>query len=88
MLSLDLQIARTGFIVFDDYLSKLKMMSTPLFLFGMKLYRQLGSIEFFDADFCTTLLIKSVSFDDRPLGEVCEIINEALVKSNYEHSLI
>ena len=34
------------------------MMNTPLFLFGMKLFRQTGHLEFFDADFCNTIIIK------------------------------
>jgi hypothetical protein len=59
MRGLDRQISRSGFIVFEDRISKLKMMQTPLFLFGMKLYRQEGHLEFFDADFCNTILVKS-----------------------------
>lgn len=35
----DQQIQRSGFLVFKDRVSKLKMMSSPLFLFGMKLFR-------------------------------------------------
>lgn len=64
------------------------MMNTPLFLFGMKLYKQLGYMEFFDADFCTSLFIKCPLFDDKPLGEVCEIINEGLLKTGFEDQLL
>ena len=39
LLGLDRQVSRSGFLVFEDRLSKLRMMQTPLFLFGMKLYR-------------------------------------------------
>lgn len=39
LLGLDKQILRSGFLVFEDRISKLKMMNTPLFLFGMKLFR-------------------------------------------------
>ena len=56
---LDKQISRSGFIQFNSYEDKLKMMSTPLFLFGMKLFRQEGFIEFFDADFCNTITVES-----------------------------
>lgn len=65
---LDNQISRSGFIEFNSYLEKLKMMSTPLFLFGMKLFRQQGFVEFFDADFCNTILVTSKAFTDKTLG--------------------
>ena len=39
LLGLDKQILRSGFLVFEDRISKLKMMNTPLFHFGMKLFR-------------------------------------------------
>ena len=58
LLGLDREIQRCGFLVFEDRISKLKMMNTPLFLFGMKLFRQTGHLEFFDADFCNTIIIK------------------------------
>ncbi len=38
------------------------MMDTALYLFGMKLYRQKNSIEFFDADFMNTIYVKSDDF--------------------------
>lgn len=37
-LGLDREVGRSGFLQFDSYLSKLKMMDHPLFLFGMKLH--------------------------------------------------
>lgn len=36
---MDKAVGRSGFIKFKDYESKLKMMNTPLFLFGMKLHK-------------------------------------------------
>ena len=36
---MDKAVGRTGFIKFKDYESKLQMMNTPLFLFGMKLHQ-------------------------------------------------
>jgi len=54
------------------------MMDTSLFLFGIKLHREPGSVEFFDADFSNTLDIKSIAFNELTLGECCKIINEAL----------
>jgi hypothetical protein len=38
-MGLDKFISRGGFLRFKDYHSKLKMMNTALFLFGMKLHR-------------------------------------------------
>lgn len=64
-------IQRSGFIEYENYIDKMKMMDTPLFLFGMKLNRQLLNVEFFDADFCNTLLIQSESFTDQSLGDCC-----------------
>jgi len=78
MLGLDRQVSRSGFIVFEDRVSKLKMMNSPLFLFGMKLFRQTGHMEFFDADFCNTVLVKSEALVDLTLRDVCNIINEML----------
>ena len=48
-------VTKDGLIKFEDYGAKLQMMDTALFLFGMKLYRQEGSVEFYDADFANTL---------------------------------
>ena len=88
MLGLDRQVSRSGFIVFEDRIAKLKMMQTPLFLFGMKLYRQNGHLEFFDADFCNTVLVKSEALVDLTLRDVCNIINEMLQKSGFEGELL
>lgn len=56
------------FIKFKDRHSKLKMMDTALYLFGMKLYRQKESIEFFDADFLNIIYVKSDDFVDKSLS--------------------
>ena len=79
---------RSGFIVFKDRVSKLKMMNTPLFLFGMKLFRQTGHLEFFDADFCNTVLVRSDALVDMTLRDVSNIINEMLQKSGFEGELL
>ena len=54
---LDKEVQRSGFIKFDSYQDKLKMMNTDLFLFGMKLGKHYGNIEFFDADFSNTIVV-------------------------------
>lgn len=64
------------------------MMNTSLFLFGMKLHKQQYNIEFFDADFCNTLLISCDGFTDQPLGDCCELINQALLKTGYDSDLL
>ena len=56
---MDKVVSQEFLIKFKDYRSKLKMMDTALYLFGMKLYKQEGSIEFFDADFMNAIQIKS-----------------------------
>lgn len=66
---LEKPVARDGFLKFADYNSKLEMMDTALFLFGMKLHRQIGSVEFYDADFCNTLTITSPYFVDKTLAD-------------------
>ena len=76
-------ISRNGFIVFKDYESKLKMMDTALFLFGLKLHRQEGHVKFHDADFLNTLYIQSVLFEDQTLGDCCRLINEVLSNAGY-----
>jgi hypothetical protein len=73
---------------FSDYESKLKFMNTALFLFGMKLHRQVDSIEFYDADFATTLSIKCDYFDGKTISECCTIINEAFTRSGYTGDLM
>ena len=55
----DKPIMRSGFIRFADYASKLKMMDTALFLFGVKLHNQQGQVQFHDADFLNTLQVSS-----------------------------
>lgn len=72
-------------MIFKDRVSKLKMMNTPLFLFGMKLYRQEGHLEFFDADFCNTILVRSEQLVDMTLREACSVINEMLLKAGFEN---
>ena len=67
---------RSGFLVFNTYLEKLKLMNTPLFLFGMKLHQQKDHIKFFDADFCNTITVESNDFLDQTLGDCCNMINE------------
>ena len=75
-------------MVFKDRESKLKMMNTPLFLFGMKLFRQEGHMEFFDADFCNTVLVRSEGFVDINLRDTCILINELLIKGGFEGELL
>lgn len=58
-------------------------MNTALFLFGMKLHKQQGSIEFFDADFSNTLVVSSNYFTDKLLGECCEAINTIFTHSGF-----
>ena len=43
------------------------MMDEPMFLFGLKFYDMPGAIEFYDADFCNTLVIKSMLFEELSL---------------------
>jgi hypothetical protein len=71
-------VQKDGLIKFENYESKLEMMDTALFLFGMKLYRQEGSVEFFDADFANTLQVSSQLFENKTLGECCVVVNEVL----------
>jgi adenine-specific DNA methylase len=75
-LGLNRPILRSGFLKFKAYNEKIKMMDTPLFLFGMKIHRHQFNVEFFDADFANTLLIESQTFTDKTLGECCKIIND------------
>ena len=58
-------------------------MDTSLFLFGMKLHRQEGAIEFFDADFSNTICVRSAAFEDQTLGDSCKIINEVLESTGF-----
>ena len=81
-------MARSGFIKFSDYHTKLKMMAHPLFLFGMKLYDMPGAVEFFDADFCNTLVVRSDEFENVPLKEVCFLLNQYLLKNGFVSNLL
>ena len=73
---------------FDNYEDKLKMMDTALFLFGMKLHRQHGNIEFFDADFSNTIIVNTPYFIDKTLADCNKIINESLRLSGFEGDLL
>ena len=64
------------------------MMDTALFLFGMKLHRQVGSIEFFDADFSNTIIVKSQYFTDKTLADCNKVINETLRLSGFTGELL
>lgn len=63
------------------------MMDTALYLFGMKLYKQEGSIEFFDADFMNAIKIKSDQFQGMSLRHCCNMINEFLTSHEYKGKL-
>ena len=82
-LKLDQPIKKTGFLKFDSYESKLKMMDTSLFLFGLKLHRQVGVVSFVDADFANTISITSKVFEDKTLAECCQIVNHGLIDAGY-----
>ena len=77
-MGLDKPVYRSGFITFDDYTTKLKMMDHPLYLFGLKLYDMPHAVEFFDADFSNTLVVRSDGFEDMSLRECCSWLNSAL----------
>ena len=85
---LEKPIKRKGFFKFSSYTSKLKMMDTALFLFGMKLHRQVGSIEFFDADFSNTITVYSDYLIDKSLYDCSKIINETLRSSGFTGKLL
>lgn len=48
-------VHRKGFIKFESYEHKLRLMDTALFLFGLKLHNQEGHVKFYDADFLNTV---------------------------------
>lgn len=81
-------MSRSGFLTFNDYVTKLKMMDHPLFLFGLKLHDMPGAVEFFDADFCNTLVIKSDLFDKVTLKECCSMLNQILLRNSYTGDLL
>ena len=80
---LDKELKKPLFIEFKDYASKLRMMDSPMFLFGLKLYQMEGHVQFYDADFLNTLTISSEVFIEKTLGEVCEIVNRALDQEGF-----
>lgn len=63
-------------------------MDTALFLFGMKLHSQIGSIEFYDADFANTIQVSSSNFTDKSLLDCQKIINETLRLSGFSGELL
>lgn len=81
-------MSRSGFLTFNDYVTKLKMMDHPLFLFGLKLHDMPGAVEFFDADFCNTLVIKSDLFDKVTLKECCSMLNQILLRNSSTGDLL
>jgi hypothetical protein len=81
-------VSRSGFVIFDDYLTKLKMMDHPLFLFGLKMHDMQGAVEFFDADFCNTLVIRSDLFENVTLKECCSMLNQVLLRNSYTSDLL
>jgi len=87
-MGLDRIVSRMGLITFNDYKTKLRMMEHPLYLFGLKLYDMQGSVEFFDADFCNTLVVKSGQFENKSLWEVSGIINSYLLKNGFKGRLL
>ena len=45
-------------------------------------------MEFFDADFCNTLIIRSEGLEEMNLNEACSVINECLIKGGFEGDLL
>lgn len=84
---LEKAVHRKGFIRFSDYTSKLKMMDTALFLFGLKMHKQEGHVKFYDADFLNVVQISSTLFYDRELGDCCRLVNEALSDAGFSGRL-
>ena len=64
------------------------MMDTALFLFGLKLHKQVGSVEFFDADFSNTIIVKTPYFIDKTLEDCNKIINETLRLGGFTGELL
>lgn len=64
------------------------MMDTALFLFGMKLHRQVGSIEFYDADFSNTITVTTNFFTDKTLSDCMKVLNETLILSGFTGDLL
>jgi len=61
-------------------------MDHPLFLFGLKLHDMPGAVEFLDADFCNTLVIKSDLFEEVTLQKCCQMINQVMLKQGFKKS--
>ena len=72
-----------GLLHFSDYESKLKLLLSPVYKFGMKFYDQQKNIHFSDADFANTLSIQSEEFSNKRLVDACDIINTVLVNSGF-----
>lgn len=81
-------VTRQAFIEFASYDSKLRMMDTSLFLFGLKLHRQENHIEFYDSDLLNAIQVSSSAFQDRTLGDCCNMVNEALSNSGFLGNLL
>ena len=45
-------------------------------------------MEFFDADFCNTLIIRSEGLEEMNLNQACSVINECLIKGGFEGELL
>mmetsp|Transcript_8511 Transcript_8511/g.14333 ORF Transcript_8511/g.14333 Transcript_8511/m.14333 type:complete len:194 (+) Transcript_8511:1680-2261(+) len=63
-------------------------MDHPMFLFGLKQHNMQNEVEFFDADFCNTLIIKSELFKNYTLKKSCSVINQILVKNGFMGKLL
>ena len=68
-------VYRVGLFRFDSYEDKLKLLNDPMFLFGLKLHDMPDEVEFFDADLCNSLMVKSEFFSGKTLGDCCQAIN-------------
>ena len=73
---------------FGDYESKLRMMRDPMFLFGLKLHDMPDDVEFFDADLCNSIMIRSEYFNGMTLGKVCETLNHLLMRNGFAGELL
>jgi len=83
MKNLSRGIFLNGLLKFNDYESKLRFLTSPVYRFGMKFYDQQKNIHFSDADFANTLSIQSKKFDNRSLSDACKIINTVLLSSGF-----
>ena len=62
MLGFNKAVYRVGLFHFENYKSKLKLLNDPMFLFGLKLHDMPDEVEFFDADLCNSIMVKSDYF--------------------------